>query len=87
MPDYRFWLCGVLSLFLLGVVVRDLAVGQTGVGGVMQVRCSRAGDPLGYFAMVAMKLLIAGYIGLMAVHFAGWGPDPMALLTSVRVRI
>jgi hypothetical protein len=88
MPDYRFWLCGLLSLFLAGVVVRDLAAGTSGVSGALiPLRCTRDDNPLGYTGLVFMKLAIAGYMGLMALHFAGWGPDPLTLLASVRVRI
>ena len=75
MSDVRFLICWLLALFVAGVAVRDLMAGTSGVsGGVMRLRFSRAADPVGYVALIALKLGIAGYMTFLALRFAGWVP-------------
>ena len=75
MSDFRFLICWLLALFIAGVAIRDLKVGSSGVsGGVIGLRFSKGSDPVGYVALIALKLGIAAYLTLLALHFAGLTP-------------
>jgi len=84
MSDFRFLICWLLALFVAAIAVRDLVAGTSGVsGGVMRLRFARDTDPVGYVALIALKLGVAGYMTFLALHFAGWNPGPGAFPTPV----
>ncbi len=73
MSDVRFLICWLLALFIAAVAVRDLMAGTSGVsGGVVGLHFSRAADPVGYVALIGLKLAAAVYLTYLALHFAGW---------------
>ena len=76
MSDVRFLACWLLALFIAALAVRDLKAGEAGIGGVIPLRFSREADPVGYVALIDVKLGIAAWLTFVALQFAGLSPVP-----------